>query len=329
MSSPATIDALLCSLDSGEHFSRLVNHPAAHRLRARPELAYHATLNALDPRFTVVMPAFNHEPGIQDSIEAAATAASVPFDCIVVDDGSEDLTVERATSFFESRRSSLLARATIIRNPVPVYETASDNLGFALAETEIIIEVQADIQIREPAFDALFLRALATSPRPSAISGRCGHTFRSLRSRTGFRSLFGGPSGEFVGLCGKAIETPEVIDPIRGRMYRCETVNRGPWVLLKSDLERHGYLDERHFFQGNDDHDYHRRVFEAEGRRPLYVPISLRAPLALGAFRRRRTGLNREVFNTLKAEKRGSPAFHHFLDSLGPPSKPIALEPSP
>jgi GT2 family glycosyltransferase len=327
MSSPSTIERILCSHDSGEYFSRLVNHPAAHRLRERPELAYHATLNALEPRFTVVMPTFNHAPAIQDSIAAAATTASLPFDCIVVDDGSEDLTVERAKAFFRSGPSSLLARATIIRNSVPVYETASDNLGFALAETEIIIEVQADIQIREPGFDALMLRALATSPTPSAVSGRCGHTFRSLRSGAGFRSLFPGRSGEFVGLCGKTIETPEAVNPIKGRIYRCETVNRGPWVLLKSDLERHGYLDERHFFQGNDDHDYHRRVFEMEGRRPLYVPISLYAPLTLGAVRRRRTGLNREVFNTLKAEKRGSPAFHHFLDSLGPPMAPVALGP--
>ena len=249
-------------------------------------------------------------------------AASLPFDCIIVDDGSEDGTIERATSFFESRRSPLVARATIVRNPVPVYETACDNLGFTLAETEIIVEVQADIQIREPAFDALFLRACATSPTPSAISGRCGHTFRMLGPGRPFRSLFRRRSRESVGLCGKAIETPEIIEPIRGQMYRCETVNRGPWVLFKSDLERHGYLDERHFFQGNDDHDYHRRLFDAEGRRPLYVPISLYAPLALGAVRRPRTGVNRDVFNALKAEKRGSPAFHQFLDSLGSSSAP-------
>jgi hypothetical protein len=325
MSSPSTIDTLLRSHDSGEYFSRLVNHPAAHRLRARPEVAYHATLNVLEPRFTVVMPTFNHESVIQDSIEATVSTASLPFDWIVVDDGSEDRTVERAKALFEARRSSLLVRATIIRNPVPVYETACDNLGFALADTQMIIEVQADIQIREPGFDALFLRALATSPKPSAISGRCGHTFRSLRSGAGLRSLFSSQSNELVGLCGKAIETPEAVNPIKGRTYRCETVNRGPWVLLKSDLERHGSLDERYFFQGNDDHDYHRRVFEAEGRRPLYVPISLYAPLALGAVRRRRTGLNREVFNMLKAEKRGSPAFHQFLDSLGPPMEPTAI----
>jgi glycosyltransferase involved in cell wall biosynthesis len=324
MSSPSTIERFLRSHDNGEYFSRLVNHPAAHRLRKAPELVYHAALNTLEPRFTVVTPTFNHAPVVEAAINATATTASLPFDYIIVDDGSEDGTVERAKSFFESRPSPLMARATIVRNPVPVYETASDNQGFTLAETEVIIEVQADIQIREPAFDALFLRALSTSPTPSAISGRCGHTFRALRPR-GLRTLFSRTSHESVGLCGKMITTPDVVNPIRGRMYRCETVNRGPWGLLKSDLERHGYLDERHFFQGNDDHDYHRRVFEADARRPLYVPIALYAPLALGAVRRKRTGLNRDVFNALKAEKRGSPAFHRFLNSLGPSFAPAAI----
>jgi glycosyltransferase involved in cell wall biosynthesis len=325
MSSPSSIDALLRRYETGEYFSRLINHPEPHRLRQAPVLVYYATLNAVEPRFTIVMPTFNHESNVQDSLEAAATAASLPFDCIIVDDGSEDVTVERATLFFESRRHPLVTRATIIRNPVPVYETACDNLGFALAETEIVVEVQADIQIREPAFDALFLRAYATSPAPSAISGRCGHTFGLLRSGGFLRSLTRRPSRESIGLCGKAIETPEVIDPIRGQMYRCETVNRGPWAVFKRDLQRHGYLDERHFFQGNDDHDYHRRLFEAEGRRPLYVPLSLHAPLALGAVRRRRTGVNRDVFNTLSAEKHGSPAFRQFLNSLTSSSVHIGI----
>ena len=117
-------------------------------------------------------------------------------------------------------------------------------------------------------------------------------------------------------MCGTLIDTPSVVDPLKGRIYRCQTVPRGPWVVLKTDLERIGYLDERFFFLGNDDHDYHRRLFDAEGRRPLYVPLSLHAPLALGAVRRRRTGVNREVFNTLNAEKHGSPAFRQFLNSL-------------
>ena len=84
---------------------------------------------------------------------------------------------------------------------------------------------------------------------------------------------------------------------------------------MKSDLERHGYLDERFFFLGNDDHDYHRRLFDAEGRRPLYVPMTLYSPLHFGAARRRRRGVNREVFEMLSAERQGSPAFRQFLAS--------------
>ena len=182
MSSPSAIDALLRHYESGEYFSRLINHPAPHRLRQAPVLVYHARLNAVEPRFTIVMPTFNHESNVEDSLDAAATAASLPFDCIIVDDGSDDGTVDRATSFFESGRYPLVTGATIVRNPVPVYETACDNLGFALAETEIVVEVQADIQIREPAFDALFLRASATSPAPSAISGRCVKSFVGMSS---------------------------------------------------------------------------------------------------------------------------------------------------
>jgi len=322
MSSPVAIDALRRRYDSGEYFASLLHCPAPHRLRQPPALVYHATLNGLAPRFTIVMPTFNHAANIEDSLGAVAAAASLPFDCVVVDDGSEDDTVERVTSFFASGRSSLLARATVVRNPVPIYETACDNLGFTLAETEIIVEVQADIQIREPAFDALFLRACATTPTPSAVSGRCGHTFRWLGTNSPFRSLLLRAARESIGLCGKTIQTPDVIEPIRGRMYRCETVNRGPWVVRKSDLERHGFLDERHFFLGQDDHDYHRRLFQAEGRRPLYVATSLHAPLMLGAARRRRTGVNRDVFNELSAEKRGSPDFHRFMNSLAPPTTP-------
>jgi hypothetical protein len=324
MSSRSTIAHVLRSHQSGEYFSRLVNHPTPHRLRQTPELVYHAALNAAEPRFTVVTPTFNHEAIIENTITAIAATASLPFDYVIVDDGSEDGTVERARSCLASWPSPFLSRATIIRNPVPVYETACDNLGFTLAETEVIIEIQADIHIREPAFDALFLRALATAPTPSALSGRCGHTFAFLRPRS-LRSLFSRAWHQSVGLCGKSIQTPDIVSPIRGRMFRCETVNRGPWVLLKSDLERHGYLDERYFFLGNDDHDYHRRIFEADHRRPLYVPIALYSPLALGAARRRRTGVNREVFATLNAEKRGSPAFHRFLAALRSSSAPQAI----
>jgi glycosyltransferase involved in cell wall biosynthesis len=321
MSSPATIDRFLRDHADGTYFARLVNLPSPHRLRRTPELVYHARIHTGEPRFTVVTPTFNCGPIVDAWIDATVRAASMPFDWILVDDGSEDGTADRAKAIFESRRPPLVARATIVRNPVPIFETACDNIGFSLADTAVIVELQSDIQIREPAFDTLVLRALANTSPPAAVSGRCGHSFFGLRGPV-VRALLGGRVQECVGLCGKLIDTPEVVEPLRGRMYRCETVPRGPWVVLKADLERAGYLDERFFFQGNDDHDYHRRLFEADGRRPVYVPMSLYSPLRLGATRQKRSGVNREVFHSLRTEKRGSPAFRRFLAAQRRPGLP-------
>ncbi len=324
MSSLPAIERFLRDHESGAYFERLVNRPAPHPRRTTPELFFHRQLHALEPRFTVVTPTFNAAPMIGAQMNATASAASLPFDWILVDDGSDDGTPELAMAMFESAAPPLVARATIVRNRVPVFETACDNIGFSLAETEVVVEVQSDIQIRENGFDALILRLFEMSPRPAAISGRCGHSFFGLRGRV-VRALLGGRDDECIGLCGALIDTPDVVDSLKGAIYRCETVPRGPWVVLKSDLERAGYLDERFFFLGNDDHDYHRRLFEAEGRRPLYVPMSLYSPLHLGPTRRKRSGVNREVFNTLRATKRGSPAFRRFLAAQRRPVLPERL----
>ena len=312
MSSPRIIEEVFDAVHTGRYFARLVGQPAPHRGRRPPELLYHATLNAVEPRFTVVTPMFNAAESVDDYLEATAAHATLPFDWIVIDDASDDGTGDRAKALLARNRHPAVARATIVRNPVPVFETACDNLGFTLADTEVIVEIQGDIQIQEAAYDALLIRAFATMPKPSSLSGRCGHSFLELRNRFA-RAMFGRGQDECVGLCGTLIERPESIDPLRGRLYRCDTVPRGPWVVLKSDLVRYGYLDERHFFLGNDDHDYHRRLLEAEGRRPLYVPMAIRSPLRLGATRRRRSGVNEEVFQALKAEKKGSPEFRRFL----------------
>jgi glycosyltransferase involved in cell wall biosynthesis len=321
MSSQPIIDQFLRDHESGAYFARLINQPSPHRRRRTPEPVYHAQLHPHQPRFTIVTPMFNNAPTIEAYMQATVRAASLPFDWILVDDGSDDGTAERAASIFESMRPSLVAAATIVRNPVPIFETACDNIGFTLAETPVVVEVQSDIQILEDAFDALLLRVLSATPRPAAISGRCGHSFFHLRGRFA-RALLGGRDAECIGLCGALIETPQVAAALEGRVYRCETVPRGPWVVLKSDLQRLGYLDERFFFLGNDDHDYHRRLFEADRRRPVYVPLSLYAPLRLGAQRRARHGVNREVFEDLKATRRGSPAFRRFLTAQRRPALP-------
>src|SRR5207247_4501398 len=102
MSSRASIDRFLQRGESGAYFARLVNHPAPHRLRTAPRIVYHSTLHDHEPQLTVVTPTFNYEPIIRDYIDATAAAASVPFDWIIVDDGLQGRTGERARSIFDA-----------------------------------------------------------------------------------------------------------------------------------------------------------------------------------------------------------------------------------
>jgi glycosyltransferase involved in cell wall biosynthesis len=316
------IERLLADLESGSYFARLVNNPEPHPLRKPPEVVLHRKLSSRAPHFTIVTPAFEHAETLVKNMQSIMASASLPFDWIVIDDGSTDATAHVARELLEAATTPLLAAATVLRNPVPIYETACDNLGFYAAETELVMEIQADIEVEEPAFDRLLARAVQTSPTPSAVSGRCGHTFAFLGRRTLLQHVLPSKKQVSIGLCGALVEAPDEIESIKGRLYRCETVNRGPWLVLKRDLERHGYLDERFFFLGNDDHDYHRRLFQAEARRPIYVPMSIQSPLGVGAARRERTGLNREVFEILRAEKGGSPGFRRFMKSLRPSAVP-------
>jgi glycosyltransferase involved in cell wall biosynthesis len=281
---------------------------------------------AVGAAYSIVTPTFEHASSIADYLDATLRSASLPFHWIIVDDASLDGTAERVEAWLAAHPSPLVTKTTLIRHERPLFETACDNIGFRVAETDVVIEIQADIHVREPRFDALMIEALETSPKPSAISGRCGHTFAALGPASPLSRLFKRSTTESVGLCGRAIETPHTVDAIRGHVYRCETVNRGPWLVLKCDLERHGYLDEQHFFLGNDDHDYHRRLFEAERRRPLYVPMAIHAPLGLGANRRKRSGINKEIFDRLSAEKRGSPDFHRFLASIKSSTPPQRIK---
>lgn len=147
MSSRSAIHELLRAHETGDYFARLVNHPVPHPLRQAPTLIHHSTVNAVQPQLTVVTPTFNCSAILADYVAATVASASLPFDWILVDDASDDGTPDRARALFESLRHPLVARATIVRNPIPIYETACDNQGFTLAETDVIIEIQCDIQV--------------------------------------------------------------------------------------------------------------------------------------------------------------------------------------
>jgi GT2 family glycosyltransferase len=100
--------------------------------------------------------------------------------------------------------------------------------------------------------------------------------------------------------------------------YISETVARGPIVFRKADLEKLDYLDESHFFLGNDDHDLCRRLFESGKRLVGYVPIRIYSIRDDGSTRQPRTGINEQVYEYLKTQKTGSLEFKAFLKNYKP-----------
>ena len=82
-----------------------------------------------------------------------------------------------------------------------------------------------------------------------------------------------------------------------------ETCFRGPWLLLKDDLEKYGYLDQENFFLGNDDHDYNYRIYKKTGRICGFVDLDCYSDLKEGASRKKRSGTNEKIFNYLEATR--------------------------
>ncbi|PYR09820.1 MAG: hypothetical protein DMF99_13940 [Acidobacteria bacterium] len=98
---------------------------------------------ALGAAYSIVTPTFEHASSIADYLDATLRSASLPFHWIIVDDGSRDGTADRVEAWLAAHPSPRIARATVIRNQRPMFETACDNIGFRVAETDVVIENQA------------------------------------------------------------------------------------------------------------------------------------------------------------------------------------------
>ena len=109
-----------------------------------------------------------------------------------------------------------------------------------------------------------------------SISGRCGH---SHGSGTKYK----------VGRCGRDVSALSTEEQVRMKdaVYVTSTNNRGPLMFRADALKELGYLDERNFFLGNDDHDFNRRA-HFHGWVAAYKYVKFYAPLNLSATRNSR-----------------------------------------
>jgi len=272
------------------------------------------------PVYTLVLPVFNQESIIADFIKSHDQHASLPYNLIAILDCCTDQSEAALQAALEKLNSSNLVKAGLITTSVPYFETACDNIGFLCSKTDYIIETQPDLFIATRGYDRRLLSVLLND-QVSCVSGRCGHSFGELIKPPKWKKFLGidpTPKNSRVGLLGSRIERDGLsIDDTQKTAYFCETVNRGPIAFRRADLVNSDYLDQVHFYLGNDDHDWNLRQWISTGRRPAYVPIKISSKLEWGSTRKGRDPLNEHVFQGLRKRPDRS-MLQEFMKSYKP-----------
>jgi cellulose synthase/poly-beta-1,6-N-acetylglucosamine synthase-like glycosyltransferase len=115
------------------------------------------------PRVTILIPAYNEESVIVDTVEAALASGYPRLEVLVVDDGSADRTAELVQDNFGNDR-----RVRLLQQPNGGKPTAL-NHGLAEATGEIIVSIDADTIVDPEAVPRL-VRHFA-DPKVAAVAG--------------------------------------------------------------------------------------------------------------------------------------------------------------
>jgi hypothetical protein len=241
----------------------------------------------ITPFFSIVVPIHNQAAVIRQNLDAILRhTTGKPYELLVILDACSDTTEEAVTAWTQTIKTpDLCVGLLVFKSTQPLFETAADNLGFFCARGEYVLEIQADMQMTETAYNMRLLKPFElkeVGDRMLGVSGRCGH---------------GLVSQEAVGRAGTLIESPLPPDFPRGVFFLTETCNRGPLLLHRGRMIEMGFLDERHFFLDNSDHDLFARAFVERGYLCGFVGIDFSSPLSQGSTRKPRDPVNQRFYD--------------------------------
>jgi hypothetical protein len=107
----------------------------------------YTTTSPLEPRATVVVTLFNYERFVQEALDSALAQTAQPLGLVVVDDCSSDGSLECALSWARANAGSF-SRVAIVQTVENSGLGGARNLGFAVADTEWIMVLDADNRLR-------------------------------------------------------------------------------------------------------------------------------------------------------------------------------------
>ena len=257
---------------------RLIHQPQCQWERD-PETIVLNKLSDETPTFSIVIPIYNQANIIQTVLSSVVSNTVGTYEMILLVDGCTDDSKSRVIEWAgQVQMPTSFVQLHVLETP-GIFETSCDNLGFVLSRGKYIIEVQADMEILTFGYNILLASPLVQYTDMIAVSGRCCHGLNSSTQAIA------------VGKLGEAVLTPHtVLHDFKnyGKVFLSHTVNRGPLVLRRTMLEELGYLDEKHYVLGDDEHDLFARAWIQKQWRCGFVPVEVYSPLEWGSTRKTR-----------------------------------------
>jgi len=266
---------------SFETYWRDLIHLPSKQWEGETELALHKEYNNKAPKFSIITPIHNQDDFVVKQIESILSNTLGHYEIIIILDNCIDGSKEHLLGRIAGGpMPENLSSITVFENQAGMFETSADNLGFAKARGEILIEIQADMEILTTGYNLNLAYPLKIYSDLIAVSGSCCH--RINKNSLAFN----------VGKIGGKVEAPHEIlhhyDNYNA-IFLSHSVNRGPLAISKEKIAKLGYLDEFHYCLGEDDHDLFLRAWKEKKWRTGFMPIEFHSPLDRGSTRRPRT----------------------------------------
>ena len=138
------------------------------------------------PSISYVIPVYNQESVIKEHLAQIIENSLLTHEFIIINDSSTDNSRQIILEFIadvKSRHNSNSMKTLAIifyETRIPWYETKCDDFGIRAARSNFVIEIQADMKIRDKYFDQKLINVISKDKTLFAISGRGTHKISEL-----------------------------------------------------------------------------------------------------------------------------------------------------
>lgn len=233
------------------------------------------------PEYSICMPIYNQEEIISRVLNGLVKCTHNTYEIIMIADCCSDGTVDAVNNWINNLTPPAnLCRIVFHTSTTPLFETACDNICFKSSKGTYLLEIQADMEMTQDGYNTHLVKPFHMFSNVIAVGGRCGWSWTNT---------------DCIGKTGTLLEQPLDSSIDTNTFYIAESTNRGPLLFDHTKLKEMGYLDEKNYFLGGDEHDVLARAFFEKGYICGYVPIEFNSDLRWGSTRKGRDAINSQV----------------------------------